>query len=108
MRSLSAEFYEIRVDNSVAFARPEARVWVEEVLHQRITLFEAARRQASSVRLEGRGAVHVIPTANGTWVVRRYRRGGGMRFMGDRYLRLGRPRPLLETLASESAVARGI
>lgn len=55
----------------------------------------AAASRSGGETLQGRGAVHVVsaPTGAGRWVVRHYHRGGGMAFLGDRYLRLGEPRP---------------
>jgi len=45
----------------------------------------------------------------GRWFVRHYRRGGALgRLLGDRYLRVGLPRPFREVRASEAARARRV
>lgn len=66
---------------------------------------------AHAVRtMPGRDAapVCVIDSPAGRLVVRHYRRGGGVRALGDRYLRIGTPRPFHELVASQQARARGI
>lgn len=100
------------------WVRPEARAWVEGALRDHGSLYRAAARDPAARRMEGRGPVYAIPAApdevqaalgepGGGWVVRRYRRGGSVaRFLGDRYLRVGLPRPFREVEASEALRAR--
>lgn len=83
------------------FARPNARpallAWIEESG----TLIDAAAEHPGAETLHGRGRVFSVPSpiGPGKWVVRHYRRGGAMtRLLGDRYLRLGTPRPVREFL----------
>ncbi len=59
---------------------------------------DAAASRPGVETLQGRGAVRVVPAPAGAgrWVVRHYHRGGGMAFLGDRYLRMGEPRPSRE------------
>jgi 3-deoxy-D-manno-octulosonic acid kinase len=94
---------------AVAFAAPEVEAWVRAALERGEPLHEVAARQADRV-LHGRGPVPVVATPRGRWVVRRYRRGGRVvaPLLGDRYLRLGLPRPLREARASGEARRRGI
>ncbi|RMH21325.1 MAG: hypothetical protein D6701_02555, partial [Gemmatimonadetes bacterium] len=75
------------------------------------TLEAWARARGIPVSSGGRGAAYVVPApdAEGArWVVRHFRRGGGVRWLGDRYLRGGHPRPFAELAASEAVRARGI
>ncbi len=92
-----------------AWLRPELRDWAARVLSTGGTLFGAARSAPGAARLEGRGPAFAIDVAGVRCVVRHYRRGGAVaRFLGDRYLRLGPPRPFLELQASEAARGRGV
>jgi 3-deoxy-D-manno-octulosonic acid kinase len=92
-----------------AFTTPEVEAWVRGALERGERLHDAASRQADAV-LQGRGPVPVVTTARGRWVVRRYRRGGRVAapLLGDRYLRIGLPRPLREARASHELRRRGI
>lgn len=92
------------------FARPEAAETVRQELVRWGSLARAGAHAADTLRLEGRGTVYAVPAPEGgRWVIRRYRRGGWMApLLGDRYLRRGPGRPLVETRASEAARARGI
>lgn len=113
-------FQEIAVGSDRALARPEAVSWVREALERHGTLHAAASRHPDAGRMEGRGTVYAIPAApdpvedalggdGGRWAVRHYRRGGAVaRVLGDRYLRLGTPRPVAELEASEAVRARRI
>jgi 3-deoxy-D-manno-octulosonic acid kinase len=57
----------------------------------------------------GRATAHVVDAPGGAWVVRHYVRGGAVAdVLGDRYLRLGPPRPLRELWVSVWARSRGI
>ena len=91
-----------------AFASPEIEAWVRATLDGGATLYDAATRAADAV-LQGRGPVPVMVTPGGSWVARRYRRGGRVApVLGDRYLRVGEARPLGEARASAEAHRRGI
>ena len=78
------------------------------------TLHEWAARQDGAEPLRGRGVVCSVPApcpgpdGRDRWAVRRYRRGGAVAFLGERYLRIGTPRPVLELRASLEARARGV
>lgn len=102
-----------------ARVRPEAEEWVRAALAEGRTLFEEARGDPDRIELQGRGPAYAIPALVGTragrgsrsarWLVRHYRRGGAVAsLLGDRYLRLGTPRPFRELAASEEARARGV
>lgn len=62
--------------------------------------------------LHGRELVYVVDTPGdrgGRWVVRHYRRGGAVaRVLGDRYLRVGVPRPFRERDLSDALREAGI
>jgi 3-deoxy-D-manno-octulosonic acid kinase len=65
--------------------------------------------------MAGRGAVYSVPApargpdARDRWAVRHYYRGGAVaRWLDDRYLAVGAPRPWLEALASATARARQV
>ncbi len=62
--------------------------------------------------LQGRGTVYVVGRPGGgagKWVVRHYHRGGAVaRHLGDRYLRLGIPRPIREFRVSARLQELGI
>jgi 3-deoxy-D-manno-octulosonic acid kinase len=91
---------------------PALRGW----LARHDTLMAAAEAHAGAVALEGRGRVAVvpIPAAPGAapeerWVVRHYHRGGAVASaLGDRYLRVGAPRPFRELSMLEAVRARGV
>lgn len=113
-------FAAMRTDNARLLLRPEARSWAEDSLERHPTLHAAAALHPGARRMEGRGTVYAIPAepdaleaaldrAPGRWAVRHYRRGGTVaRLLGDRYLRLGTPRPFRELRASEAVRARRI
>lgn len=102
-----------------ARVRPEAEEWVRAALADERTLFEEARGDPDRIELRGRGPAYAIPAPAGSpagggsrpprWLVRHYRRGGAVAsLLGDRYLRLGTPRPFRELAASEEVRARGV
>jgi 3-deoxy-D-manno-octulosonic acid kinase len=94
---------------ALAFAAPEVEAWVRRALADAGRLYEAALAHAE-FSLEGRARVPVVHTPRGRWVVRRYHRGGRVAgpLLRDRYLRVGRPRPLVEASASHETRRRGI
>lgn len=103
------DFQEVRSSIGAAFARPEVLGWVRAALARGLTLNDSAAMDPNHHPMRGRGTVYRIEADGVPCVVRRYLRGGGMRFLGDRYLRgTGEPRPVRETTASEEATARGI
>ena len=84
-------------------ARQDARSALEAWAGRFGTLADAAAAQPGARPLRGRGRVDVVPAPPGPWpaetrwVVRRYRRGGALAAaLGDRYPRLGTPRPFRE------------
>lgn len=94
-------------------ARPADRAALEEWLAAHGTLHHAAAAHPDARVLHGRGTVYVVPRpgspAGGRWVVRHYRRGGSVaRLLGDRYLRLGRPRPLREFAVTRALETIGV
>lgn len=97
------------------FARAGAAGWAEEVLGSGVSLHAWAAGCPGRRGLTGRGRTWAVPApASGpgehkSWVARHYRRGGAVaRFLRDRYLRAGEPRPLAELRASLEASRRGI
>ncbi len=78
-------------------ARDDARDALASWLREFGSLSGAAAAHPEAETLRGRGRVHVVPspvTAGERWVVRHYHRGGAVAtVLGDRYLRLGPPRP---------------
>ena len=92
-----------------AFTTQEAEAWVLSALGDGEQLYEAASRQADAM-LQGRGPVPVLTTPQGRWVVRHYHRGGMVAgpLLGDRYFRVGLPRPVREAHASRELRQRGV
>ncbi|MBI4545899.1 MAG: hypothetical protein HY703_11935 [Gemmatimonadetes bacterium] len=90
-------------------ARVEALEPARRALAGAGSLFQFAAAHSAAERLEGRGPALVVPMGAVLGVVRHYRRGGAAaRWLGDRYLRVGVPRPLRELLASRAVAERGI
>jgi 3-deoxy-D-manno-octulosonic acid kinase len=88
---------------------PALRVWLE----RHGSLMAAAESDPSATPLAGRGRVALVaapePWSDEQWVVRHYHRGGAVaRFLGDRFLRRGTPRPFQEFRALETLRARGV
>jgi len=95
----------------LAVARANLLVGLLGLLREHGTLYGWAASRGGARPLAGRGIAYAVdaPEASGErWVVRHYRRGGAVRWLGDRYLRLGRARPLAELRASAAVRARGI
>jgi 3-deoxy-D-manno-octulosonic acid kinase len=89
--------------------------WLEGTLTAGGTVHAWAATHPQLRELAGRGRVYSVPApARGPddrdrWVVRHYLRGGAVaRFLTDRYVAVGRPRPMVEACASVEARARGI
>ena len=113
------EFELVDHPGASVWARPPAVPWVRYVLEGSDTLHRAAAGDRGAVALEGREPVYIIPAKvprkgespePGRWAVRHYVRGGRVfpHLLGDRYLRVGRIRPIHELEVSELARARGI
>ncbi len=105
----------MRAPHAWAFAVEAAVPWVREVIESGLTLHEWAATRADRRVLAGRGTVYSVPApvpgpdARGRWVVRHYYRGGAIaHVLDDRYLAVGRPRPLNEARASIEARSREI
>lgn len=82
---------------------------VVDVLRAQGSLHAFAAAHPEAVALEGRRTAFSVPAGSGRWVIRHYWRGGAIaRWLGDRYLRAGRTRPMRELSASLAARARGI
>lgn len=71
---------------------------------------EALTARAGVAAAEGRSALHAVAVGNGIRIlVRHYHRGGVLApLLGDRYRRLGAPRPVAELVATEFARSRGV
>lgn len=89
--------------------------WLEGTLRDGGTLHGWAAHQEGRRELAGRGRVYSVPAPmrgpddRERWVVRHYFRGGAVaRVLGDRYLAIGSPRPLVEARAATAARARGV
>lgn len=98
-----------------AGARILAETPVREVLESWVrdhgTLAAAAVAQPEVETLTGRGEVHIVPAPAGAgrWAIRHYHRGGAVAsLLGDRYLRLGTPRPDRELAMGRALEAAGI
>ncbi|MDP2958931.1 MAG: lipopolysaccharide kinase InaA family protein [Longimicrobiales bacterium] len=97
-----------------AFGAERVLPWLEEVLAAGQTLHAWAASHPERRELSGRGRVFSVPAPLGArpatrWVFRHYHRGGAVaRWLGDRYLALGRHRPLQEARASVEVGRRGI
>lgn len=92
-------------------AGPAAREVLESWAREHGTLAAAAAAQPGADTLAGRGVVHVVPSplGPGEWAIRHYHRGGAVAtLLGDRYLRLGTPRPVREFEIGRALEAAGI
>lgn len=112
--ALPAGYEQVEVEGAYGFCTPAAVPWLRETL-EADRIHEWASAQPSLRELQGRGRVFSVPAPvlgpdrRKRWVVRHYLRGGAVAsWLGDRYLHLGRPRPLLETLASAVARSRNV
>ncbi|MEE2668444.1 MAG: lipopolysaccharide kinase InaA family protein [Gemmatimonadota bacterium] len=88
----------VQVGDAQIVSRPEATAWARQAVHRHGSLCRTAGDVAIDT-MSGRGPVSVLanPIGDGPpWVVRRYWRGGWVRFLQDRFLRLGRPRSFKE------------
>lgn len=94
---------------SIVVARNEVLDWARSALERAGTLYDYAAGCEGARVMQGRGPAYCIDGPAGACVVRHYRRGGEVaRWLGDRYLHAGEPRPLRELRASEEVRRRGI
>ncbi len=97
-----------RLPGAIVVSCADHRPFVESAIQQGGTLYRFATGNAR-LTLQGRVPACVIAGPDGDWVVRHYVRGGAVaRRLGDRYPRLGVPRPWRELWASAFARARGV
>jgi 3-deoxy-D-manno-octulosonic acid kinase len=85
------------IDNLIA--RPDVRYALRAWIDERGTLIDAAAARPGAEALRGRDRIYMVPAPErgSRWVVRHYHRGGAIAsVLGDRYLRLGTPRPFRE------------
>jgi 3-deoxy-D-manno-octulosonic acid kinase len=99
----------IEAETSRGFATEEAADWVRAALAEHGSLWKAGESAGPRETLGGRAPILVVEgPGDSLWVIRRYWRGGGMRFLEDRHLRLGSPRPVRESWASHTLRSRDI
>lgn len=92
-------------------AGPDAREVLESWVREHGTVAAAAAGHPGVETLTGRGEVYIVasPTGDGRWAIRHYHRGGAVAsLLGDRYLRLGTPRPVREVGVGRALEAAGI
>lgn len=103
-------YVERRVADGVLWALPEVVDALARWIREAGCLHAAAAGMAGQP-LRGRVTAWAIPApgGGGEWVVRHAARGGAFApFLGDRYGRLGTPRPFRELVVSGAARARGV
>lgn len=83
---------------------------LEEWIRRHGSLADAAAVTPGAETRRGRGRVLVVPAPDGgRWVVRHYHRGGAVAsLLGDRYPRVGTPRPVRELRVGRMLEARGV
>lgn len=113
--SLPEGYASVQLPHARAFVLDAAAPSIADALERAGTLHAWAEQQTERRALAGRGRVWSVPApvagpdGRSRWVVRHYRRGGAVaRLLGDRYLALGRPRPVVEARAAAEARARGV
>lgn len=106
---LPKDYRTYAVGSTLLITRPEHFSVLRNALHNHDTLYAFAAVRADAHELQGRGATFAVTLPEGSWVVRRYRRGGALAsVLGDRYLRSSEPRPLHEVRVSAAARAKGV
>ena len=92
-----------------------AERWLDGAIASYGTVHAWAEQQEDRTDFVGRGRVFSVPApvagpeGADRWAVRHFHRGGALAMhMRDRYLRLGRRRPIRELAASVAARARGV
>jgi 3-deoxy-D-manno-octulosonic acid kinase len=104
-----AAYESLREGGAVIVALPFALATVRQALTLAGTLYDFAAARPDVREFTGRGAAYGLATPHGQWVVRHYRRGGAMAgVLEDRYVRLGRARPVRELRVSAAARSRGV
>lgn len=111
--SLPAGYRAVTAPGAWGFASAGAHAWVAEVLRAGETLHAWAERHPARSELAGRGRAWAVPApAPGgadRWIVRHYLRGGAIAYwLRDRYVALGRTRPVQELSACLEISRRGI
>ncbi len=100
------------VGSATLVSLPRAMDIAREAMEAAGSLYEAAQITPRIDALQGRGIAYRVPDPLGDgedWLIRHYRRGGAVAsLLGDRYLRVGVPRPMRELKASAEARRRGI
>lgn len=108
---------EVAFDGGRAMVVSEAAEWLADVVSTGTTVHGWAANVPERSTFPGRGTVYAVPrpsagagSVDGTrWAVRHYVRGGAAAMpMGDRYLRVGRPRPFRELSVAEWARGRSV
>lgn len=108
-RDLPEPYETFRVGAARVYALPRVADGVRAAIASAGSLYAYAESRADREGLRGgRGPIFRLPGPPEDWVVRRYRRGGWMRALGERYLRVGRARPELEIETSVLVRARGV
>ncbi|MGD8320345.1 MAG: lipopolysaccharide kinase InaA family protein [Gemmatimonadota bacterium] len=113
--TVAGDLKTVRTPEAWGFAVPQATPWLDATLTAGRTLHGWAAAQEGVRALQGRGKVYSVPApvhgpdGRERWVVRHYLRGGAVaRYLHDRYLAVGRPRPLVEAQAVTGARERGV
>ncbi len=105
----------LRGEGERAWVRREVVDWARPLVEAGRPLHAWARDAEGARPLSGRGTVWDVPAPvrgpdrRDRWAVRHYWRGGAVApLLGDRYLKVGEPRPVLELAAAEHVRSRGI
>ncbi len=111
-RSTATTYRTERIGGARVMARSEDLDGVRAMIDDAGSLYDFAAAHPASEAIQGRGTLYVIPgpapDASG-WVVRRLSHGGTLApLTGDRFLKLGRPRPFNELVISDRLLALGI
>jgi len=106
---IPAGFEHAELPGARIVARPGATGFVTDAVAGAGSLYAFAR-EAGGGALRGRTTAFTLATPAGEWVVRHYVRGGAVAapLLGDRYARLGEPRPVREADVSDRVRARGV
>lgn len=113
---LPAPYRSTTAGGATVIALPTAVEPVASAILAAGTLARYAAAREDAVPLTGRGTAYRIPVpgeaggAAHAWLIRHYHRGGLVAgpVLGDRYLRLGEPRPVRELRVSHAARGRGV
>lgn len=106
---LPAGYVEHEVGAATLVARVDVLPALRTVLESGTTLDRWARTSPEVQELRGRGSTWVVSAEGRLWVVRHGYRGGAVaRVLGDRYARLGEPRPYGELRVSDALRAHRI